>query len=340
MKAKRILLFDIQSNDRNNSDIMDNQMKRSRRTLRRVLLSLSILVVGILMDPVISKHIIHERKMAINKYKMSMLTFLAPDFSDLKNSITKPQKEFPHRYIRGNPKGYLNYYEKLLEFYPDLKDSYAILGFLYYHLKEYNQAILNYGEAIKANPMLFWSYYNLGVLFFEKGQFDLSAQYLQKAVSLDPNESIKILRTTGVYYQIWQQDVDIQEVVLNNLKSGYQSSFILLALNYNQMGKFQEMLNITNIAIRSNFDSMESFYYMGGFASYKLESYEQAIDMFTNYVELNPDSDGAHYYLDLSIRQIGKREKDTSVLRKRTDYSQNFDILNIVKLDEIFVRIF
>jgi len=54
------------------------------------------------------------------------------------------------------------------------------------------EAIDNYGLAIKYNPNLWQSYQNLGIIFFSNKQYDYAIEYFDKAIAVNPyNETLK-----------------------------------------------------------------------------------------------------------------------------------------------------
>ena len=58
------------------------------------------------------------------------------------------------------------YFEKVVEYFPDLWETYEVLGFLYYNEARWEDSVRAYKKSIELYPYFFWSHYDLGVIYF------------------------------------------------------------------------------------------------------------------------------------------------------------------------------
>jgi len=81
----------------------------------------------------------------------------------------------------------------------------------------------------------------------------------------------------------------------NEFKNDY-SFYNLLVEAYSNLNKYQEAINVYKQAIEINPDNSETYYNMG-VALANLSEYEEVIDAFQKAIEINPDDSEA--YLNL-----------------------------------------
>ena len=78
-------------------------------------------------------------------------------------------------------------------------DKLNLLGHELMQKGQIDQALVNFQNAIKANPLLPQSHYNLGVCYMARGQYDLALTNYNKALSLSLGNTV-ILNNIGVTY--------------------------------------------------------------------------------------------------------------------------------------------
>jgi tetratricopeptide (TPR) repeat protein len=65
--------------------------------------------------------------------------------------------------------------------------AFGCMGLCYGLLRNYEQAICNYNEAIKLNKTLASHYHNRGWVYLKKKEYGLARQDLNKVLEIDPN---------------------------------------------------------------------------------------------------------------------------------------------------------
>jgi len=70
---------------------------------------------------------------------------------------------------------------------PNDADAYYNRGITYYHKGQYDRAIENFNKAIALDQNYALAYNNRGVAYDKKGQHDRAIEDYNKAIALDPN---------------------------------------------------------------------------------------------------------------------------------------------------------
>lgn len=73
------------------------------------------------------------------------------------------------------------------------------IGFYYYEMKNYPEAIKYYKKAIELTPDYPLSYNNLGVIYLQTEEYEQAKEYFRKAIALDP-VYIKAVCNLGITY--------------------------------------------------------------------------------------------------------------------------------------------
>ncbi|MDO8580873.1 MAG: tetratricopeptide repeat protein, partial [Candidatus Omnitrophota bacterium] len=127
---------------------------------------------------------------------------------------------------------YINFYQKIVDYFPEQADAHSMLGFCYYYRGDGAKALSAYKKAINNHPDYFWFYYNLGVIYFQKSDYVQAVPFLEKAIKTNPDENLRYTLSSNVVYrgvldEIPQPDQELKR----RLVSGYQQAYFLLALS-------------------------------------------------------------------------------------------------------------
>ncbi len=121
---------------------------------------------------------------------------------------------------------YAYYYQKVAEYIPSRADAFGLAGYCHYLLGETQKAIDLYEQAIASNPKFFWFYHNVGVLYFQKGDYQRANESMLKALKADPSAAFIYIYTSQNIYvpllaRLSQQSPDFLK---DQLKAGYRVS--------------------------------------------------------------------------------------------------------------------
>lgn len=131
---------------------------------------------------------------------------------------------------------YLRYYEKLIEHFPNKADAYGMIGYFKNQLGQVDEALKAYEKSVEINPNFFWTRFNLGVLYYQQGDYPSASRHLQTALRLDPDQTIAAIEVSkNVYRPIAVMSVGHVQGMRNQLNWGRRRAFGLLALSQNRI---------------------------------------------------------------------------------------------------------
>jgi tetratricopeptide (TPR) repeat protein len=178
-------------------------------------------------------------------------TFAVANMAALNNLRPQPMDYFrelnTHRATpdKNKIRTYADYYEHLLQVFPNLWDAYGILGYCYHYLNDDPQAITFLKIAVKNYPDYFWNYYNLAAIYINESRYQEASGVLRKALSLPPVSSLKSMFTSRfVYLPLLETDEKrTLEDTAKHLYKMYRSSFVLVQV-FNQAGNNEEARDV------------------------------------------------------------------------------------------------
>jgi tetratricopeptide (TPR) repeat protein len=190
---------------------------------------------------------IKEHQQAEQKSKIASVSIYypyLPYFAGIVVGIEKPRNEWMNTYYSGRPYIFSLYYAKAVEMFPDNDAGHFLLGYCEYYSGDLNSARGQFEESMTLNPYFFWSYYDLGVIYFQQGDFFKSAEVLNKALSIKKEYTLEILRQGAFYGQIWQYIANPQQILGRNLDEGQEDAALLLADYLIKAGRRPQALGI------------------------------------------------------------------------------------------------
>ena len=120
-----------------------------------------------------------------------------------------------------------DYYENLLQVFPEFADAYGILGYCYHYLGNDLKAESLFKKAIDGKPDYFWYSYDLAILYIKDRHYHESQALLQKAIQLDPQASLKGLVSSAILYRLLPPGTSLQDIAMH-IGQAYKQSFFLL----------------------------------------------------------------------------------------------------------------
>lgn len=80
----------------------------------------------------------------------------------------------------------IEYYKDLIDLLGPLASVYANMGYCYYYLGQFPQALEMYDKAIALNAGLYWYHWDKGMIYADLKEYDKAASFLQKALETMP----------------------------------------------------------------------------------------------------------------------------------------------------------
>ncbi len=75
----------------------------------------------------------------------------------------------------------------------------AMLGFCYYHLKDYPKALHYYKRAADLSPAVFWYHYGVATVYLLMNNAVLAQQHMARALTCQPQATIQEMMTSKMY---------------------------------------------------------------------------------------------------------------------------------------------
>lgn len=171
--------------------------------------------------------LIRENKKTQGDARITTLNYLIPSFDAMIEHLEKGTPLVKR--LRGY-NGYIDYYEKLTEIFPELSEGHATLGFLYEQEGKREEAIEAYRRACVLKPNFFWANYNLGLLYIKLRRFDDAAAALTQALKSSVEENLRFIFKSHVFKQILlTPGIHYDPTV--SLKEGYINAAKFLSLS-------------------------------------------------------------------------------------------------------------
>jgi tetratricopeptide (TPR) repeat protein len=194
------------------------------------LLFLAILVPLSVYHQPIKKYILETQQITASKAKSQVLGYQTPNFKllaqDLLNAhVFKPEEM--DTYING--RHYLSFYKKGSELFPELFEMPYMLGVCYFWQGDLPSAERSLRQSLQINPVFFWAYYNLGLLYLKSGQFDAAIALFSRAREIPPPLTLKLLHDIQAFFIIWGYMPDPQGYINVQLqKADEQIKYLLM----------------------------------------------------------------------------------------------------------------
>lgn len=124
---------------------------------------------------------------------------------------------------------FADYYEHLIEVFPEIREAYGVLGYCYHYLNDDPKAIKFLKLAVQNNPDYFWNYYDLSVIYISESRYQEALEWMQKALKVDPKNSFKrMISSPWVYEPLLGTDgKEIYLYTAKHLQAQYQYGFLL-----------------------------------------------------------------------------------------------------------------
>jgi len=165
---------------------------------------------------------------------------------------------------------------------PGLVRPYNNLGQAHDKVGNYNEAILEFEQALKINPNYFFGLNNLGNIYGKQKKYEEAIKYFKKAL---------------------------------NQKSDYSPAYYNIARAYHLTGKKHEAAKAYKKAIQYNPYFEQAFYNLA-YLSMELSSFDEAIENFNKFIKMQPNHARAHFGLGNAMMMKG--QLDLAMLEYRT----------------------
>ncbi|MDE1920769.1 MAG: tetratricopeptide repeat protein [Candidatus Omnitrophica bacterium] len=249
-------------------------------------------------------------KVLDTRTKIRHLNDSIPDFADMiifsNGPHTKNIDWKPYKY----------YFKLILRYMPDDLTVRQLLGFADYYTGQEKKAIDCFkGSSSFKGHDLFWSDYNLGVIYYKKGTWPQAADYLFKAITAPEQLAVALMQGSMVYRQIFASPF-FKYSLQSDMAAARSKAYLLLLSSLQHMGQYEKMIFISRLALADPALSYkDAFYYYAGIAYYDIGQINQALLLFEQSLSIEKNDPDVYYYLAAIYGRAGRQQEARSFLQ-------------------------
>jgi tetratricopeptide (TPR) repeat protein len=255
------------------------------------------------------------------RIKVRFLNDAIPDFSDLIIFTKDPNAK---NELDWRP--YKNYFGLIYRYMPRDPVARQLQGLVDYYTGREQEAVnLFESTAMEKGKFLFWSNYNLGVIYYKKGLWSKAAESLFKAIGSSPKLTVLLMDHSLVYRQIMMNPY-FKYSLTDELKDGLSHAYILLLSSLSYMKQYDKMIYIANAAIGNPILShKDAFYYFEGLAFFEMGHFQEAFGLFEKSLTMEKENPYTYYYLANIYQKAGQAEQAHTLLQASYTLHQRND---------------
>ena len=198
----------------------------------------------------------------------------------------------------------------------DIKRCYYYRGVRCFNSERYNEAIVEFQNAIEMDPNFKGAYRHLGETYFKLGELELALKSVQKALMIAADyqlAQVLLNKIKQAYYargNIYSKNKQYTEAVKAyqqaiSIDPSYKEALYSLGTTYSKTGKFFESVEFYKRAIAVDRKYKEAYFDLG--TSYQeIEMYEQAVKAYQQAITIDPNYRDAYYHLGMLHAKMGE----------------------------------
>ena len=228
----------------------------------------------------------------------------------------------------------LTLYQNVLKYSPSSARVHNNLGNIYVNIKEYENAIKEFEEAIRLKAKYFEVYNNLGIVYQLQKQYEEAIRKYEKAIEINPNYAEAYNNLAGVYALLeeYEKAISLCEKALSLGRDTPEIQNNLGAI-YALQGKYEEAIIHYIKTIEMNPDHFDAYKNLGIIYNAQ-EKYSRAVKALTKAAKLNPRCANTHNELGLAYKNLGKYAKAVkeyeTALKIDPEYFQSYNNLGVI----------
>ncbi len=245
------------------------------------------------------------------RIKVRRLNQAVPNFTDLINFSMGKMSQQDVNWLP-----YRRYFELILRYLPDDLITKQLLGYVDYYSGHEDKAIdLLKSSIVIKGQHLFWSNYNLGVIYYKKGMWQQSAEYLFNTLASNPQLAIFFMKDSIIYKQIFANPV-LTYSYDEGIATAKSNVYVLLLSCLNKMGQYDKVFAVSSIALADgSLLSKDAFYYYAGLAFFETGQEQKASMFFQKSLTLEKNNPDIYYYLANIYQKAGQSAQARDLLQ-------------------------
>ena len=201
-------------------------------------------------------------------------------------------------------------FEKIVSETPDYESGYRVLGDAYLRLKDYDGAIRSFQNALRLKDDAFVSYYGLAVAYYNVGRLEEVVSTLEQAqqYSRSPGQQYQLHSTRGSAHYgrgDFQQAVeDLEKAV--SIQRNVPLDILRLGIAHYQLGNFQRARKHLTQAQNLGSDAgkigshLARVDYREGMQAFEERDYKRAVALLGGFIRVFPEDGTANFNLGLA----------------------------------------
>jgi tetratricopeptide (TPR) repeat protein len=252
-----------------------------------------------------------DLKKVEERIKVRHLNDIIPDFTDL---ILFSKDQNASKNIDWSP--YQDYYELILRYIPKDKVTEQLLGYVDYYNGHEQKAIALFKDSAKMDgKYLFWSNYDLGVIYLKKEMWPEASEYLLNAISANTKLTLVLMQDSMIYRQILISPY-FNYSLSDELNDAQSRAYILLLSSLYHMKLYSKVTAISNLGLgKKNLAYKDAVYYYDGLAFYEMGQYKNAFLLLQESLALDKDNPDVYYYIADIYQKVGHLEMARDLLQ-------------------------
>ena len=211
-----------------------------------------------------------------------------------------------------------NKYAEAIIISPDYPYAHFWKGYAHYYLKEYDQAIADLDAALAQGYAPQQEIYKLRwFLNYEKKNYEQALKDVQEALKAEPGNSAFNLGLANIYRSqgLYKEAVDAYKKVLEIEPTSADVPYFM-ALSYSKIGDYQSQEQAAAEAVKKNTPFVGESFYLLGEALQKNKKYDEAIAAYQQAINAKPDIYEVYVNLPEIYRLQSRYEEAINVTKK------------------------
>uniref|UniRef100_A0A7V3VU78 Tetratricopeptide repeat protein n=1 Tax=candidate division WOR-3 bacterium TaxID=2052148 RepID=A0A7V3VU78_UNCW3 len=208
-------------------------------------------------------------------------------------------------------------FEEALKLRTDDAELFAALGEVNLFLNKIDDAMDNFSRTLELDPLSAKGLNGLGVVYLKKHDYKQAKSYFQKAIAVD-NAYIQAYANLALVQLVSGEIDDAMKNLRFAADQGSEEARYNLGMYYYKKGDYEQTLKIFND------DTIDSNFFKG-LVYAEIGRDEEALTLFKNIINVQPNYAGAYYNLGFLLMKIGQFEEGLSNIRRGMEIEPNYE---------------
>ncbi|MBI3753365.1 MAG: tetratricopeptide repeat protein [Deltaproteobacteria bacterium] len=194
----------------------------------------------------------------------------------------------------------------LIRRYPTSPYGHNNLGNVYGDMRRYDDAVREYGIALKLKPFFPDAHNNMAVIYKREGRTNDALKEAVQAVSMIPDNPIYRNNLALVLIDMGKFREALDELkIVERIAPEYPDIYERMARLYDETNDIAEAISAARKAVSRNPEDFKAHVSLGNI--YKKANPEMAIKEYEKALEINPACAEAHYNLAVTMEETGRQ---------------------------------